>query len=108
MPRAVPAVRVGAPIERSSGNMYLVVYSHPFLGDGRIRYIRTRETGVSRSRNRSLSEARCEFVLNTDDDCVVASDWIDYLHVAKWNGRWVIVNVLWELKQPSPTQPASK
>lgn len=29
---------------------------------------------------------------------VVASDWIDYLHMAKWNGRWVIVNVLWELK----------
>jgi Putative lumazine-binding len=29
---------------------------------------------------------------------VVASDWIDYLHVAKYNGRWVIVNVLWELK----------
>src|SRR5256714_12076685 len=29
---------------------------------------------------------------------IVASDWIDYLHMAKWNGRWVIVNVLWELK----------
>ena len=29
---------------------------------------------------------------------VVASEWIDYLHVAKFNGRWVIVNVLWELK----------
>ena len=29
---------------------------------------------------------------------VVASDWIDYLHVAKFNGRWAIVNVLWELK----------
>lgn len=29
---------------------------------------------------------------------VVASDWIDYLHLAKFNGRWVIVNVLWELK----------
>ena len=29
---------------------------------------------------------------------VVASDWIDYLHMAKFNGRWVIVNVLWELK----------
>jgi len=29
---------------------------------------------------------------------VVASDWIDYLHVAKFNGRWVIINVLWELK----------
>jgi hypothetical protein len=29
---------------------------------------------------------------------VVASDWVDYLHMAKVNGRWVIVNVLWELK----------
>ncbi len=29
---------------------------------------------------------------------IVATDWIDYLHVAKFNGRWVIVNVLWELK----------
>ena len=28
----------------------------------------------------------------------VATDWIDYLHVAKSNGKWVIVNVLWELK----------
>lgn len=26
------------------------------------------------------------------------SGWIDYMHMAKWNGRWVIVNVLWELK----------
>ena len=32
---------------------------------------------------------------------IVASDWIDYLHMAKFNGRWVIVNVLWELK-PKP------
>lgn len=29
---------------------------------------------------------------------IVASDWIDYLHVAKYNGHWVIINVLWELK----------
>ena len=29
---------------------------------------------------------------------VVAADWIDYLHIARFNGRWVIVNVLWELK----------
>lgn len=32
---------------------------------------------------------------------VVASDWIDYLQVAKYNGSWRIVNVLWELK-PAP------
>ena len=29
------------------------------------------------------------------------SGWIDYMHMAKWNGRWVIVNVLWELKPRS-------
>jgi hypothetical protein len=29
---------------------------------------------------------------------IIASDWVDYLELAKWNGRWVIVNVLWELK----------
>ena len=29
---------------------------------------------------------------------IVALDWIDYLHMAKFHGRWVIVNVLWELK----------
>ena len=29
---------------------------------------------------------------------VNASGWIDYLHIAKWNGEWKIVNVLWELK----------
>jgi hypothetical protein len=34
----------------------------------------------------------------------VMSDWIDYMHIAKINGRWVIVNVLWEMK-PQPQQP---
>jgi hypothetical protein len=29
---------------------------------------------------------------------VVASDWIDYMHIARFNNRWVIVNVLWEMK----------
>ncbi len=33
--RPVPAVRAAAPIEQSSGNMYLVVYPHPMIGDGR-------------------------------------------------------------------------
>jgi hypothetical protein len=27
-----------------------------------------------------------------------AGTWVDYLHVARWNDRWVIVNVLWELR----------
>jgi hypothetical protein len=29
---------------------------------------------------------------------IVAADWIDYLQMARFNGRWVIINVLWELK----------
>jgi Fe-S-cluster-containing dehydrogenase component/formylmethanofuran dehydrogenase subunit B len=33
--RPVPAVRAAAPIEQSSGNMYLVLYPHPLIGDGR-------------------------------------------------------------------------
>ena len=28
----------------------------------------------------------------------VMADWIDYMQLAKVNGRWVIVNVLWEEK----------
>ena len=35
---------------------------------------------------------------------VVAGAWIDYLHVARADGRWQIVNVLWELK-PQPASP---
>jgi hypothetical protein len=33
---------------------------------------------------------------------VDAGDWVDFLQLAKWNGRWVIVNVLWELRPQSP------
>jgi Fe-S-cluster-containing dehydrogenase component len=33
--RPVPAVRAAGPIEQSNGNMYLVLYPHPFIGDGR-------------------------------------------------------------------------
>ncbi len=27
-----------------------------------------------------------------------AGTWVDYLHLARWNGQWVIINVLWELR----------
>jgi hypothetical protein len=26
------------------------------------------------------------------------ADWIDYMHLARVDGRWVIVNVIWEQK----------
>jgi hypothetical protein len=31
---------------------------------------------------------------------VDADDWVDYLHLVKWNGEWRILNVLWELREP--------
>ncbi|GMV23170.1 MAG: hypothetical protein AMXMBFR57_31190 [Acidimicrobiia bacterium] len=35
---------------------------------------------------------------NTATAKIVANQWVDYLHLVKWEGRWVIVNVLWEMK----------
>lgn len=35
---------------------------------------------------------------NTASVKATMSGWVDYMHMAKFNGRWVIVNVLWELK----------
>ncbi len=39
---------------------------------------------------------------------VVMSDWTDYLHLAKWNGEWKIVNVLWELTPEMKERMAGK
>ena len=38
---------------------------------------------------------------NTASVKTVMVGWIDYMHLAKWNGEWKIVNVLWEYK-PQP------
>lgn len=37
---------------------------------------------------------------NTASVRVDAATWIDYLHLVKWQGRWVILNVLWEVRRP--------
>jgi hypothetical protein len=29
---------------------------------------------------------------------VDAGEWVDYLHLARWNGQWKIINVLWEMR----------
>ena len=39
---------------------------------------------------------------NTASVRATMSDWIDYMQMAKFNGRWVIVNVLWEMKPKQP------
>jgi len=39
---------------------------------------------------------------------VVGPEWVDYLQLAKWNGRWLIVNVLWELNPESRKKMAKR
>src|SRR6185437_5217462 len=34
---------------------------------------------------------------------VDAKDWVEYLHMARWNGQWTIVNVLWEPRPEAHT-----
>ena len=43
----------------------------------------------------------CPGVGNAASVKVAMSGWIDYLHEGKVDGRWVIINVLWELKPES-------
>ena len=31
---------------------------------------------------------------------VTATAWVDYMQMHKWNGKWMIVNMLWECKYP--------
>ena len=30
-------------------------------------------------------------------------DWVDYMHIGRFNGKWVIINVLWEMKPKKET-----
>lgn len=46
------------------------------FNDPRIDYQRVTDTGVSKSRNRGLREATTEYLLMTDDDCIVWPNWI--------------------------------
>jgi hypothetical protein len=38
---------------------------------------------------------------NTASVRVDAGAWVDYMHMVRWGGRWVILNVLWEMRKPS-------
>ena len=36
---------------------------------------------------------------------VTATGWIDYMHLARWNGEWKIVNVLWQTEPRPAARP---
>jgi Putative lumazine-binding len=67
---------------------------------------RTRDGGGKKTPpDRQLKEIK---ILDRYNDAavvkIIASDWIDYLEVEKFNGDWKIINVLWELKPNPATQ----
>ncbi len=56
--------------------------------------------GKSTPENRQQKEVRILDVFgNAASAKTVMADWIDYMQLAKVDGRWVIVNVLWEMKR---------
>jgi hypothetical protein len=61
-----------------------------------------RETPVAAQR----SDVRIlDIFQNTASVRVDAGPWVDYLQMVRWGGRWVILNVLWEMKRPSLEYP---
>jgi hypothetical protein len=64
----------------------------------------TRDGGGSRTpmAERHKDVTILDIYQNAASAKVYASGWVDYLHLAKWHGRWVIVNVLWELHPRGP------
>ena len=60
----------------------------------------TRAGGGKDETNKREDVKILDIFQNTASVRIDAGTWVDYLHVAKWNGRWVIVNVLWELRHP--------
>ncbi len=59
----------------------------PFVSAGQIRYIRSGEEGLSRSRNLGLAQSTGEVVAFTDDDCTVSEDWLHRIAEAFESGE---------------------
>jgi len=54
----------------------------PLLADPRVHYVQSTERGKGAALNTGLAMARTEIVACTDDDCIVAADWLDSMAAA--------------------------
>jgi hypothetical protein len=66
----------------------------------------TMGTGRGGGRETPAANRRSDVVIldifqNTASVRVDAGAWVDYLHIVRWGGRWVIINVLWETRKNS-------
>ena len=48
--------------------------------------------------SRQLGVTLLDLYRNAASAKLVTAEWVEYLHLARWDGRWVVLNVLWELK----------
>ena len=85
----------------------LIFFTFPRNGRSRLRQqsamILVENTRAGGEKNAEVENLHSEVTIFEvfENAAVVKVDgpeWVDYLQMAKWNGRWVIVNVLWELK----------
>ena len=61
-------------------------------------------TGRGGGRETSVADRRSDVRIldifqNTTSVRVDAGPWVDYMHMVRWHGRWVILNVLWETRR---------
>jgi len=59
--------------------------------------------GAERGIGKNAPDKRADVTIldvygNTASVRVDAGGWVDYLHIARWNNQWVIINVLWEVR----------
>lgn len=53
-----------------------------FKRNSRFRYIKSNNKGVAIGRNQAIGEAHGEIIAITDDDCIVANDWLENIVLA--------------------------
>ena len=84
-----------------------IVYTNPENGRSRleqmsamtlVQYTRAEYGKKTLKEERQMDVTILDKYENVASVKIVATAWIDYLHVARYNGEWKIVNVLWELK----------
>lgn len=59
--------------------------------------------GAERGIGKNAPDKRADVTIldiyqNTASVRIDAGEWIDYLHIARWNNQWVIINVLWAVR----------
>ena len=60
-------------------------------------------------RDTSIKEVTVLDVLDQTASAKVVAMWgIDYMHLAKYDGRWQIINIVWQAHPPKPQATASK